>query len=321
MASPNMLLLDSTNFNASDSNESLSDERDSFVGNDQEQDGDREELKAKAKQNALSRLSAPKPLNLNQRVPGSQGSSSSMGGVGKPGIAKQKLGRDPQKLSGYGGAGGPSAMKSSGVGNTKSSMGKAKTSSVKKGGKGDAVNAVKDVANQVPVIGQKVSEKIASLQEDEGRLIGFLLWVIWGLLSIAGLIVSISIVGIVIAAPVILIFNLLLISPRLVYRLTVWILDLFGIGEFLQGAEKSGIIDKHTIRIGGFEKTTIILFDILLFIGIVLMLVMFVYFSCWLGEQTGVLGTGFAKVVLTGYDWWNGTEYASIVDQVCGLVN
>jgi len=62
MASPNMLLLDSTNFNASDSNESLSDERDSFVGNDQEQDGDREELKAKAKQNALSRLT---PAHLN----------------------------------------------------------------------------------------------------------------------------------------------------------------------------------------------------------------------------------------------------------------
>ncbi|HMR55100.1 MAG TPA: hypothetical protein PKD34_00710 [Candidatus Doudnabacteria bacterium] len=319
------MLLDSTNFNASDSNESLlPDERGSFVDDTLRQEGNRESIKAEAKRNAQknaqARPAAARPVNLNQRISSSQTTPLGQGGESKQGSARQKLGRDPQKLSGYGGAGGSTAMKSSGAGRAKPAAEKSKQIPGKSGGKGDAVAAAKETASSIPVVGNKITAKIDELQQDEGRLIGFLLWVIWGLLAIAGAIISITIVGAVLGGLVILIFNLLLVSPRLVYRLTVWILDLFGIGEFLQGAEKSGLIDKHTIRIGGFEKTTIILFDLVVFIGIILMLVMFVYFSCWLGEQSGVLGSGTAQILLAGYDWWYGTEYASIVDQVCGVV-
>jgi hypothetical protein len=170
-------------------------------------------------------------------------------------------------------------------------------------------------------VGDKIAAKIDKAQQDIGRLIGFLLWLIWGLLAIVGLIISITITGVLFGAPVIFIFNLLLISPRLVYRLTVWILDLFGIGESLQAAEKSGAIDKRKIRIGGFEKITIVLFDLLIFILVVLMFAVFVYFGCWLAEQTGgIFGSGPFKLLLTVYDWWNNTEYAPIVDELCSAV-
>lgn len=319
------MLLDSTNFNASDSNESLlPDERGSFVDDKLRQGGNRESIKAEAKRNAQKNAQAQStpatPLNRNQRTLGSPNPQSGPGGVITPGIARQKLGRDPQRLSGYGGAGGPAAMKSAGAGGAKSVAGKSPIS-----GQGmstvNVADAAKEAASFIPVVGDKIAAKIDKAQQDIGRLIGFLLWLIWGLLAIVGLIISITITGVLFGAPVIFIFNLLLISPRLVYRLTVWILDLFGIGESLQAAEKSGAIDKRKIRIGGFEKITIVLFDLLIFILVVLMFAVFVYFGCWLAEQTGgIFGSGPFKLLLTVYDWWNNTEYAPIVDELCSAV-
>lgn len=298
-----MLLLDPNNFSGSDSEESLlPDERGSFSEA-------APDTKQQAKMSALR--------NLGQLPSGSSSGKHSQIKSRDSGVAKAKLGQDPSKLSGFGGAGGAQAMGQSSHaagGAAKQGLGGAKSGL---SGKMDAPAAIKDNLGKVPVVGQAVSKKIQDLQDKEGRLIGFGLWLIWGLLSLVSLILLPTIIAPLL---IITIFNLLLVSPRLVYVITEFILDLVAVGEVLQGLSKSGLIDKSTIAIGGFEKTTIILFDLFLIVLLILIVIVFITISCWLGEQTGVLGTGFAKIVIGAYDWWNGTQYSAMIDEICSVV-
>jgi hypothetical protein len=208
-------------------------------------------------------------------------------------------------------------------GNKNDGAKKATTDSAKKivggGGSSHKKNAVNAAAliKKAPIAGEIIDKG----QELVGREIGTKLWLIWGLLSLISIILLLTIIGSIVSVLVISIFNLLLVSPKLVYTITLFILDLFGVGEIMHGLNKAGVIDTNKISITGLQKISIVIFDVFLFLLIVLMVVLFIFVNCWIGEQTGgVLGSGVANIVLTGADWWYGTNYAPLINEVCSLV-
>jgi hypothetical protein len=110
-----------------------------------------------------------------------------------------------------------------------------------------------------------------------GKKIGDILFVIWGLMFfLSG---AMPLLGLFNAIPFFLIFNLLLFSPKTVYRITEFILDAVGVGEILQAADKAGL-GKTKITIRGFEKAGIIILDLGFVLWQLLALVIPLYFLC-----------------------------------------
>jgi hypothetical protein len=112
-----------------------------------------------------------------------------------------------------------------------------------------------------------------------GAKLGTLLWIVWGLLSVV-------IIG---AIP----FNILLFSPKSVYRLTEIILDFFGFGEALQAADEVGL-DKINITLADWQKGIIVLYDIILFMLIVIFITTVFTSMCYV--LGGTAGAVVAKV-------------------------
>jgi hypothetical protein len=120
----------------------------------------------------------------------------------------------------------------------------------------------------------KVAE-MADKELDLGPKIGTTLWLTWGLLSLV-------LVG---AIP----FNILLFSPKAVYKLTEIILDFFGIGEEMHAADEMGL-DKIKIVVADWQKAFIIFYDILLFMLIILFITTVLTAMCYvLGGTTGAV--------------------------------
>lgn len=205
------------------------------------------------------------------------------------------------------------ALKSKGMGKPGGSGASAGMPSINKGAGGKGLSIAGDL-KKLPLAGTVIEQ----MQDEVGEKIGTLLWVIWGLLALIGLLGLITLVGIPGAILTAIVFNGLLISPKLVYKLTVLILELVGVGEVLNVLD-STVIDENKIKIGGVQKLSILLFDLLFIIIVAGMIVLFLYISCWLGGQTTVLGSGAAKIALSGVDWIYGTNYAALVDQVCSI--
>ena len=117
--------------------------------------------------------------------------------------------------------------------------------------------------------------EMADKELDLGPKIGTTLWLTWGLLSLV-------IVG---AIP----FNILLFSPKAVYKLTEIILDFFGIGEEMHAADEMGL-DKIKITVADWQKAFIIFYDILLFMLIILFITTVLTAMCYvLGGTTGAV--------------------------------
>ncbi|HEY4506436.1 MAG TPA: hypothetical protein VJJ24_03255 [Candidatus Paceibacterota bacterium] len=92
-----------------------------------------------------------------------------------------------------------------------------------------------------------------------GEKIGSLLWLIWMILTVIGFIGSFITFGIT-GLMVLPVLNLLLVSPKLVYKITILILDFVGVGEVLTVINKIGL-DKVKIVVAGWQKATIIALD------------------------------------------------------------
>lgn len=114
-----------------------------------------------------------------------------------------------------------------------------------------------------------------------GKKIGTAMWLIWGILSLV-------LIG---AIP----FNILLFSPKSVYKLSEIILDFVGIGEELHAADKLGL-DKVNITLTDWQKAIIILYDIILLMLVLIFLSSIAISLCYLSGAGGVTGTVVSKV-------------------------
>jgi hypothetical protein len=140
------------------------------------------------------------------------------------------------------------------------------------------------IANMAKASGGDPRNLVAQLADEHlhlGARLGTLLWMLWGLLSIA-------IVG---AIP----FNILLFSPKSVYRLSEIILDFVGIGEELHAADKMGL-DKINITLADWQKAIIILYDIILLMIILVLLSSLAISLCYSFGAGGVTGAVVSKV-------------------------
>lgn len=161
---------------------------------------------------------------------------------------------------------------------------------------------------------RKMLAQVADEQFGLGEKIGTLLWAIWGVLAIAGVIVSLTLVGLVAGLPVIIIFNLLIVKPKWVYQLTLFILDLVGVGEAIQVAGKAGL-DKVNIRLKNWQKISIIILDIVFVIGMVL--VMYSIVSNFCSHFGGIV----TSIAAAAADWWYGTKNFSQANDFCAQIN
>lgn len=175
----------------------------------------------------------------------------------------------------------------------------------------DLGNKAKDLIHEFQSDPRQLLANIADEQLGLGEKVGGLLWIIWGALTLVGALSMPPIIG---GLPFLIVFNLLLVKPKWVYRLTVLILDLFGVGEALEAADKIGL-DKVDIRIKAWQKLAIILVDIIYFMVIALVLYLLISGICSLfgGYTTGAV----ARIA----DWWNNTTGFQQANDFCAKVN
>ena len=139
---------------------------------------------------------------------------------------------------------------------------------------------------------RKLAAQMADKHLKLGEKIGTILWIVWLALSFVTAI-PLIITGI----PALMILNLMLYSPKLVYRISEIILDFVGVGEVLQAADQVGL-DKTDIKIKPWQKTIIVALDSLL-IAIPIMLVMFIY-SATCGNSWISFGTKVVNIASLG---------------------
>lgn len=159
--------------------------------------------------------------------------------------------------------------------------------------------------------GKKDPRQVAAQLADEylglGRKTGHLLYVIWQVAAVAGWMPPLFIAGI----PGLIMLNLLLVSPKLVYKITVYILILIpGVGEVAKSIDEAGL-NKVKITLSGLEKAAIIFTDIAVAI-LIFIIVAFIY-SVFCYSVNSSLGTTAAA----GADWWYNTTFFSEIKGYC----
>jgi hypothetical protein len=114
-----------------------------------------------------------------------------------------------------------------------------------------------------------------------GSQLGFALFVVWGIIALATIPTLVIGVGLIPAA----IFNMLLFSPKTVYRISEFILDFCGFGEVLQAADEVGL-DKVTIKISDWQKGLILFYDIIVALVIILFISIVLISLCSVANST-----------------------------------
>ena len=152
-----------------------------------------------------------------------------------------------------------------------------------------------------------------------GKKIVLILWAIWYALGVLSAITSIAIIGIPSLIFTLIILHIFIVSPKTVYRITELILDLVGVGEYLQAMDEVGL-DQVEMKATGWQKASIILLDILIFIGMSMMIGMVIKTGCdtYGYTQSGVVGSVTAGIKSTVADIASGQNgTGSFLQGVC----
>ncbi len=193
----------------------------------------------------------------------------------------------------------------------------------KKGADDKSVKSrVDDIADKAKKAKDDPTQLAADLADEYlhlGTAMGTTLWYVWFASAVVSLFPFV-----VTAIPGAIMFNLLLISPKLNYQITVWILDLVGIGEALQAANQMGL-DKVDIKVAGWQKGFIIAYDVVLVVLLVSVAALVIALIGWwvCGENSFVPGTSGSlqqQGSLKLYDWWYDTNYSGAVNDMCKAI-
>lgn len=211
-----------------------------------------------------------------------------------PGSDSAKSDKDKKKDSSKGGAGDEkNGSAKTGISKLKSLFGK--------GGDEAHGGGLKDLAAKDP-------RKLAMHALDYvgiGRRVGDVMFMVWlivtAILSIA--LIAPGIIGL-------LMLNLLLIWPKAVYKITVWILVFIpAVGEVVKTVDSVGL-GKVDIKLNGVEKYFIIVVDLIWFIGMLALFGFIMTIICYPINNVGVVGTTVADV-------WYGTSLFSELQGFC----
>ena len=153
---------------------------------------------------------------------------------------------------------------------------------------------------------RKAAAKIADEKLGLGRKTGHLLFLIWEASALIG-----SIPFIITGLPGLIMINLLLISPKLAYKITIWILIFIpGVGEAAKAIDEVGL-GKVDISISGAEKFIIICTDFIWGMLILLLIVFVITLFCYnVNSSLGTIGAMAA-------DWISGTSFFSEIQGFC----
>lgn len=163
---------------------------------------------------------------------------------------------------------------------------------------------VKNVAKGPSAIGGLVMD-----DEKWGEHTGDALFLIWSASAVIG-----SIPFVITGIPGLIMLNLLLISPKLAYRITIWILIFIPVvGEFAKGADEVNAGKKH-ITIRQLEKTAIIFIDIAWLIVILCVVAFIMAIACYSVNSMGTVQSGAAQV---GEYLWYGTSLFGELKSFC----
>ncbi len=158
---------------------------------------------------------------------------------------------------------------------------------------------------------RKIVGDLADQYLHYGAIIGFALWAIWMTLAIGGLI-PFLIPGLICAV----VLNVLLVSPKSVYRISKWILELVGVGEALTVVDTVGAA-KADIRLAGWMKFTIIVYDLMLFMLFIGILAFIFAIGKWICDQTGLSSEGVIGTVTSGVVSILGGENGAAATEMC----
>lgn len=212
-----------------------------------------------------------------------------------PGSDKAKSDKDKKKDSSKGGAGdGNDSGAQTGLSKLKSFFGKGGDNAHDAGGLKGAM--------------AKDPRKIAVQALDHvglGRRVGDVMFMVWVIVTV---ILSIFFVfpGII----GLLMLNLLLVWPKAVYKITVWILIFIPVvGEVAKAVDTAGL-GKVDIKLNAVEIYFIVIADLIWFIGMLALFGFLMTIICFPINNTGVVVTGAADI-------WYGTSLFSELQAIC----
>ncbi len=211
-----------------------------------------------------------------------------------PGSDSAKSDKDKKKDSSKGGAGDEKE------GGAKTGISKLKNL-FGKGGDDKNGGGLKDVAAKDP-------RKLAMHALDYvgiGRRVGDVMFMVW-----LNFTVVLSIAFIVPGILGLLMLNLLLIWPKAVYKITVWILVFIpAVGEVVKTVDTAGL-GKVDIKLNAVEIYLIVIIDLIWFIAMLALFGFIMTIICYPINNVGVVGTTVADV-------WYGTSLFSELQGFC----
>lgn len=172
---------------------------------------------------------------------------------------------------------------------------------------------IEDTVKSFKADPKQAAAQLADQALGAGTHIGDILFIIWGLLFLAGGIVPI--LGLFNAIGAGVVFNLLLISPKTVYRLTELILDLVGFGEALQVLDKFGL-SKTDIHLRGITKVGVVMVDIIFVVWHGIWALAILYYICSyvaIGSNIPIVG-GAIDLGARGAEYVSGLPFAQARD-------
>lgn len=210
-----------------------------------------------------------------------------------PGSDDAKSDKDKKKDSSKGGTGdGKDGAAKTGLSKLKSMFGK--------GGDDADGGGVKSLTKDPRKLAVQALDHVGL-----GRRVGDVMFMVWlivtAILSIA--LIAPGIIGL-------LMLNLLLIWPKAVYKITVWILVFIpAVGEVTKTVDTAGL-GKVDIKLNAVEKYFIVVADLIWFIGMLALFGFIMTIICYPINNVGVVGTTVADV-------WYGTSLFSELQGFC----
>lgn len=177
-----------------------------------------------------------------------------------------------------------------------------------------AADASKDdgLSSKVAALTKKDPRAMAAGLADKylhlGQTLGHILFLTWVIITIL-----LSLMFVLPGLIGIFMLTLLLISPKLNYRITVWILeialDAFGVGEIITAVNQVGLT-KLKIRINMLEVITIILIDMAYIICLLALYAFIMSLTCWsIGGWSGTVAS-----------WLDQTGFVSTLKSICPAI-
>ncbi len=153
---------------------------------------------------------------------------------------------------------------------------------------------------------RKMAADLADQYLHLGKKLGLLLFLIWeGSFAIGS--IPLVITGI----PGLIMANLLLVSPKLCYRITVWLLLLIpGVGEAVEAVDKVGLGKVH-ITVTPLQKIAIVITDLIWVIAVLVIFSFILSIFCWsVSDVSGFVAANVANL-------WYGTSLFTEMRQYC----